>query len=282
MPDQPSWRLHSISHVSTGAARCGSFRGDPFDGQEILGAARLGHGRIPCAGARGYNRGRAGLDTTGGRRVQRAPAGGAPWRNDSQSSTGSSEQWTTPSLGRPSSLRPTSSTGRSSVDSLINACKRGVWVRVILDGYIVSSASKRLAEALNGDNRHEDGTYVQPGDNNSRGEENRPDLPPDPLSESELVDGWSRGGHGHAPHVGWRRSYVTKCDRAAAAAARGMHGKFYVFSRPGRPTTSSWSAPRTSTGAAPAGDGTTSTPITGSAETSAVPEVHREMTDENG
>ena len=53
---------------------------------------------------------------------------------------------------------------RSSVNALIDACRRGVSVRVILDGQIASGQSRRLVSALNGDNvRPEAATAIGPG-----------------------------------------------------------------------------------------------------------------------
>jgi phosphatidylserine/phosphatidylglycerophosphate/cardiolipin synthase-like enzyme len=121
---------------------------------------------------------------------------------------------------------------RSSVDALIDACKRGVSVRVILDGQIVSGSSKRLVSALNGDNirRTSDG-WTQPRTRRC-GRPFATNARTAPLSDLELARSVADPSAA-SPTWGKDQSYVKKCDGSCRGNGANMHAKFYAFSRTG-------------------------------------------------
>ncbi len=133
----------------------------------------------------------------------------------------------------------------TSVDHLIDACRRGIAVRVILDENIENKNSRRLIATLNGDNppdRNKDGI---PDDSNGDGS---PDSPrtgecgvgnpvgpattSDPLTGEETTDSLSVPTE---DRVTWGadRSYAKKCDGSCRGGSGHMHSKFYAFSQTG-------------------------------------------------
>jgi len=128
------------------------------------------------------------------------------------------------------------------VTAMIDACKRGVSVRVILDEDIVNKQSKRLIKALNSDNV---------ADDNNDGV---PDSPPKTGPCDTALAGRSAAGSNTsnsgtltdrqaqrmvaAPTVdsvtwGTDRSYAKKCNGSCRGAGGNMHSKFYLFSKTG-------------------------------------------------
>lgn len=118
---------------------------------------------------------------------------------------------------------------RRSVDSLIRACRRGVSVRVVIDGAIDSPSSKRLMRTLNGDNvrdRNRNGVADRPpktgpcGTKRKAGKQGGKNLKrkAKPLTMEQQ---WGRD-----------RSYVKQCANTCRGKGSGnMHSKFFLFSR---------------------------------------------------
>ena len=127
-----------------------------------------------------------------------------------------------------------------SVDAMIEACRRGVSVRVILDEDIVNRNSKRLVAALNGDNVRDDNDDGIPDNNPKAGPCNRK-LPTRASREGHqesLTDRQARRSVS-APMVdsvtwGQDRSYVKRCDGSCRGAGGNMHSKFFAFSKTGK------------------------------------------------
>lgn len=130
-----------------------------------------------------------------------------------------------------------------SVTALIDACRRGVGIRVLLDEDIINKNSRRLISALNGDNvRGKNGTpktgkcgrplkkrssgRVMAGSSGEElqlmGREAARSSLDQPLEASKT---WGRD-----------RSYVKQCSGACRNAGDGgnMHTKMYLFSRTGK------------------------------------------------
>jgi phosphatidylserine/phosphatidylglycerophosphate/cardiolipin synthase-like enzyme len=144
----------------------------------------------------------------------------------------------------------------SSADALIAACKRGVSVRVVLDGKVANRAARKLVTALNGDNvRDANGNGIQdPGERPTRGKCNR-ELSGSGVARSTegTLDGSTTGdGDGLLSaeaaersvmraadepfQWGPDRSYVKKCEgtcRGGSTGQANMHSKFYAFSQSG-------------------------------------------------
>jgi hypothetical protein len=132
------------------------------------------------------------------------------------------------------------------VNALIDACRRGVQVRVILDEDIDNWNSRRLITALNSDNvpdRNRDG---RPDRDPRAGRCNRPlraghgglRTMPGAISQDEQFDTFSvrravRSVQApHAASVTWGRdgSYVKVCKGSCRGKGGNMHSKFYLFS----------------------------------------------------
>jgi phosphatidylserine/phosphatidylglycerophosphate/cardiolipin synthase-like enzyme len=133
---------------------------------------------------------------------------------------------------------------RVSADALIDACRRGVSVRVIIDRDVSSRPFRSLVTVLNADNvrdKNRDGV----ADNDPRaGRCNRP-LPPAhggirqrdqaiPLMTSRQVSASVRAPAGRSVTWGRDGSYVLKCSGSCRGAAdANMHSKFYAMSHTG-------------------------------------------------
>ena len=126
-----------------------------------------------------------------------------------------------------------------SVDAMIDACKRGVSVRVIMDADIANRHARKLITKLNGDNvKDEDGDGVpdrrartgkcgKPRNNN-----NRQATAPAPLTKAQLR---ASLGAPTEDSITWGtdKSYAKKCNGSCRGAGGNMHTKFYAFSRTG-------------------------------------------------
>lgn len=131
-----------------------------------------------------------------------------------------------------------------SVTDLIDACKRGVAVRVIIDEDIDNKNSRRLISALNGDNvkdRNHDGKPDRKAD---RGPCNRP-LKQDRAARSSVDPGEVLMSREQAARsvdaplgdsVTWGRdgSYVKRCTPSCRSGKGNMHMKIYLFSQTGK------------------------------------------------
>lgn len=135
----------------------------------------------------------------------------------------------------------------STVTSLIDACRRGVAVRVIIDELVVNRNARRLISALNGDNvrdRNHDGK----ADNKPRARAcNRPlhrtrttaSGRTVPTKSNQLMP-MRRIIHSvDAPQedsVTWGKdgSYVKRCRPSCRSNSGNMHMKIYLFSHTGR------------------------------------------------
>jgi hypothetical protein len=125
-----------------------------------------------------------------------------------------------------------------SVDELIAACRRGVSVRVIMDGDIDNRNSRRLISRLNGDNvRDNDGDGV-PDSQPRTGRCGRP-LPgrlaarTTPLTTDQELRRSLRAPSEDAVTWGKDRSYAKKCVGSCRGAGGNMHSKFFAFSKTG-------------------------------------------------
>jgi phosphatidylserine/phosphatidylglycerophosphate/cardiolipin synthase-like enzyme len=125
------------------------------------------------------------------------------------------------------------------VTAMINACKRHVSVRVILDEDIVNKQSKRLIKALNSDN-------VKDSDGDNVPDPGQP-LPGPSCDAQARQAGGARSGPisdrqaqrmvtvPTEDSVTWGadRSYVKRCNGSCRGAGGNMHSKFYLFSKTG-------------------------------------------------
>ena len=122
----------------------------------------------------------------------------------------------------------------TSVDALIHACKRGVSVRVILDGHIDNRQSRRLVAALNGDNIHRDGHggFTQPRTWKCGRDFPNPAKQARPLNRQQTLASLDDPT---AADVTWGtdQSYVKKCHNSCRGTGASMHSKFYGFSQTG-------------------------------------------------
>ena len=119
---------------------------------------------------------------------------------------------------------------KRSVDSLIRACRRGVSVRVVIDGAIDSPSSKRLMRALNGDNvrdRNRNGVADRPPKTGPCGTKKKPSARKAGKSQKRkakpltMEQTWGRD-----------RSYVKQCANTCRGKGDGnMHSKFFLVSR---------------------------------------------------
>ena len=133
---------------------------------------------------------------------------------------------------------------KKSADALIDACRRGVSVRVIIDRDVASSPSRKLITALNADNvRDRDRNGI--ADNDPRaGRCNRP-LPADQGGLRQRGDAIPTMTAREANrsileptgrNVTWGRdgSYVLKCSGSCRGGAEAnMHSKIYAMSHSG-------------------------------------------------
>ena len=128
-----------------------------------------------------------------------------------------------------------------SVDALIGACRRGVAVRVILDEDIDNRNSRRLIQALNGDNvKDEDGDGVADRPPKRR-KCNRPlktdggrVMADETLITTEQARASLRAVTQDSVTWGKDGSYAKKCDGSCRGRGGNMHSKFYAFSRTGK------------------------------------------------
>lgn len=134
----------------------------------------------------------------------------------------------------------------ASVDALIQACRRGVSVRVILDGEIANRNSRRLITALNGDN-------VKDTDNDGKADSkpkaracNRPlkktgndrtvlgrsvpDERPGLMSVAKAIRSVD-APLGDDVTWGSDRSYVKRCATGCRSGLGNMHTKIFLFSK---------------------------------------------------
>ncbi len=119
---------------------------------------------------------------------------------------------------------------KPSIDALIDACKRGVSVRVIIDKGIETSGSVRLARALNGDNVTTTeptpetgacGAALDPATATSRAVEEQADDGTPKLTEDEAVV-QHPGGHAQRRVLGQRRQLPHPVPRQLPRG-RGEH-----------------------------------------------------------
>ncbi len=132
----------------------------------------------------------------------------------------------------------------TSVNALIAACRRGISVRVILDGDINNRNSRRLIRTLNGDNVRDRDRDGKPDKKPTRRPCNRPlkkknamvhgkaGESPAPMTRRQLLRSVKKPTKA-AVTWGKDRSYVKKCRGACRGKGGNMHSKFYVFSRTG-------------------------------------------------
>ena len=136
-----------------------------------------------------------------------------------------------------------------SVTDLIDACKRGVAVRVIIDQDIDNKNSRRLITALNGDNVKDRDHDGKPDSKPKRGPCNRP-LKRDRVAaksgvalpgvdEDRLLSREQAARSVDAPlddSVTWGRdgSYVKRCTPSCRSGKGNMHMKIYLFSQTGK------------------------------------------------
>jgi hypothetical protein len=127
-----------------------------------------------------------------------------------------------------------------SVDALIDACKRGVSVRVIMDEDIDNRNSRRLIQALNADNvPDKDGDGVgdeEPeagacGRSLTQGTERR-QAAPAPMTKKELLKSLAAPSEDSVTWGG-DKSYAKKCNGSCRGAGGNMHSKFFAFSTTG-------------------------------------------------
>jgi phosphatidylserine/phosphatidylglycerophosphate/cardiolipin synthase-like enzyme len=132
----------------------------------------------------------------------------------------------------------------SSADALINACRRGVSVRVIIDRDVVARPLRKLVTALNADNvRDQDRNGI--ADNDPRAGRCNRALPADhgglrqrgegiPLMTARQTRQSLRGPTGREITWGTDGSYVLKCSGSCRGAANAnVHSKFYAMSNSG-------------------------------------------------
>jgi hypothetical protein len=142
---------------------------------------------------------------------------------------------------------------RFVVDALIDACKRGVAVRLILDGDIDNRNEKRIVAALTGDqwvDRDGDGDLERPRTGPCGVGDPEPDWPAPPRAlrdaapsvESEPGDASLTAEEAENvlatavdEDVDWGpdRSYVTACKGSCRGGPGNMHTKVYAFSSTG-------------------------------------------------
>lgn len=141
---------------------------------------------------------------------------------------------------------------QGSAEALVGACKRGISVRVVLDGDIDNRTSRYLITALNGDNTVNDRNKPQQAKTGPCGE-GEPTAPPieAPLSAKELDEANDVGVDeldtpllseddavasalavdDSAATWGADQSYVTRCVGSCRGGRSGnMHTKVYAFS----------------------------------------------------
>lgn len=138
---------------------------------------------------------------------------------------------------------------RPSAEALVGACKKGISVRVVLDGDIDNKTSRYLISALNGDNGRtpESGNCgrgeptaataageapftdreVAAAEDESIEELDAPLLSAEQAEQSALAVSDAR------PGWGGDESYVTRCRASCRGRGGNMHTKFYAFSRTG-------------------------------------------------
>lgn len=122
-----------------------------------------------------------------------------------------------------------------TADRLINACKRGVSVRVVLDSGIKERPARRVIQALNADNVDgpKDKPTAGPCNTALRNQTKaQAEALRDPISTNEALE--SVTAEMDTPiQWGGDRSYVVQCRDACRSAHGAMHSKFFAFSRTG-------------------------------------------------
>lgn len=134
-----------------------------------------------------------------------------------------------------------------SVNSLLDACRRGVGVRVVIDGDIKNRNSRRLIRGLNSDNVRDDNHDGKPDHPARTGPCGRPKrhqhagkrgssrvLPSSPLSGRSLRASLDLPTT-NSLTWGKDRSFVKQCQGSCRNAGGGgnVHAKFYLFSQTG-------------------------------------------------
>lgn len=140
-----------------------------------------------------------------------------------------------------------------SVTDLINACRRGVAVRVIIDQDIDNHNSRRLISALNGDNVRDHNKDGKPDHKPRRGPCNRPlkphgghgghrtgdvgsdgrTVPGNPLLTMKQTARSVDAQLGDSVTWGKDGSYVKRCVPSCRSGQGNMHMKIYLFSQTG-------------------------------------------------
>ena len=129
-----------------------------------------------------------------------------------------------------------------SVTALINACRRGVKVRVLLDVGISNRNSRRLIRTLNGDNVRDANNDGKPDSPATRGKCNRPlgihqqaALAPGERDDGKmnLKETFASVDAQLDDPVTWGAdgSYVKRCNPSCRTNEGNMHTKMFVFSR---------------------------------------------------
>lgn len=131
---------------------------------------------------------------------------------------------------------------KQSVDAMIAACRRGVSVRVIMDGDIDNKTAARLVQKLNGDNVKDDNGDGVPDNAPRTGRCGKPLPAPKNGKRTALptkMTGAELRASMRAPtedSITWGgdKSYAKKCDGSCRGGGGNMHSKFYAFSRTGK------------------------------------------------
>ena len=129
-----------------------------------------------------------------------------------------------------------------SVTGLINACRRGVKVRVLLDVGIANRNSRRLIRTLNGDNVRDRNNDGKPDSPPTRGPCNRPlggarqggaALGEQDDGKMTLKETFASVDAQLDDPVTWGKdgSYVKRCNPSCRTNSGNMHTKMFLFSR---------------------------------------------------
>ena len=134
---------------------------------------------------------------------------------------------------------------KKSADALINACRRGVSVRVIIDREVASAPSRKLITALNADNVRDRDRNGLPDNDPRAGRCNRA-LPADhgglrqrngdaiPTMTARQANRSIAEPNGRDVTWGRDGSYVLKCSGSCRGGAEAnMHSKIYAMSHSG-------------------------------------------------
>lgn len=126
----------------------------------------------------------------------------------------------------------------SAVTALIQACRRGIGIRVVLDHDIINHSSRRLISAFNGDNPNAKGKTRtgRCGNPKKKGKAvNGRVVAQSPLMTTRQARLSLDVPTGASKTWGKDKSYVKRCHGSCRNAGNGgnMHSKFYLFSRTG-------------------------------------------------